>query len=89
MMLKLVCDEPVAAGQGRGGRPPEWISTGEAAAMLEVSPQTVRRWAKDRWLTSRCISPDRRRVQVLALEVEELRDMMVTPAFDVAWRTDG
>jgi hypothetical protein len=70
-----------AAGQGRAGEP-EWIGTGEASRMLQVSPRTVRRWVRDGWLSGRWISPDRRRLQVRARELVELLAVATSPGLD-------
>jgi excisionase family DNA binding protein len=85
VMLKIVHNEPAAVGQGRGGRPPEWISPGEAAELLAVTPRTVRRWVGDGWLTARRISPDRRRLQVRAAEILELLEANTTPGAAATW----
>lgn len=59
-----------------------WLSTGEAAELLSVTPRTVRRWVRDRWLSGRFISPDRRRLQVPADELLELLEANTALAFD-------
>lgn len=59
-----------------------WITTGEAAELLQVSPYTVRRWVQDRWLTGRRIGPARR-LQVREQEVRELVEIELSPAIGV------
>lgn len=59
-----------------------WITTGEAAELLQVTPRTIRRWVRDRWLTGRWIGPGRR-LQVSEHEIRELADAHLSLAFDV------
>ncbi len=56
-------------------KPPELLTTAQAAAMLNVHPNTVRNWADSAYLPSYRIGPRRdrrfRRVDVESLLIEE------------------
>jgi excisionase family DNA binding protein len=80
-MHVIVENDHAQAGQGGAGVP-EWIGVTEASRVLAVPPATVRRWVRDRWLSSRRV---RHRLQVRQREVAELVSATV-PAFDWSWR---